>query len=496
MKLILQAIKAMLRKIEASIDSAQTTANSAKSLADNAQATADNAYTIANDAQTAANSAQTTANSAQTTADSKMSATNPVGSGTFSMGRKSGSKVGRDSHAEGFVTTASGIYSHSEGYTTTADGAYSHAEGSYTTASGESSHAEGRSAKASGAYSHAEGYGTTASGSYSHAEGYNTDSFGIYSHAEGYYTTASRRSQHVYGEYNINEAGASSVQGKYVQIVGNGTPDKRSNAHTLDWSGNAWFAGDVYVGSTSGTDKDAGSKKLATEEYVNNKVSDFGGIQPPTNAEVGQIIVVKAVDENGKPTEWGVEYKPDKLPNPNALTFTGAVTGSYDGSAQLSVEIPQGGGGALSGLAIADNYDIELISHVIIDQDNIPTAGITVTQKDDGSTFAYDGLLIWSDARSGGSYTTFNYNGYTNYPVQFSHGSRNLLNTYITDGTTMSIITDKIRNVIKQSYADTGNLFYPDAVFQRVPEKFTSFKIGADGIASVTFYKAWGLTRK
>lgn len=39
---------------------------------------------------------------------------------------------------------------------------------------------------------------------------------------------------------------------------------------------------------------------------------------------------------------------PDKLPNPNALTFTGAVTGSYDGSAPLSVEIPQGGGGGLT----------------------------------------------------------------------------------------------------------------------------------------------------
>ena len=35
---------------------------------------------------------------------------------------------------------------------------------------------------------------------------------------------------------------------------------------------------------------------------------------------------------------------PDTLPNPNALTFTGAVTGSYDGSAPLEVEIPSGGG--------------------------------------------------------------------------------------------------------------------------------------------------------
>ena len=32
---------------------------------------------------------------------------------------------------------------------------------------------------------------------------------------------------------------------------------------------------------------------------------------------------------------------PTKLPNPNALNFTGAVTGSYDGSEALAVEIPE-----------------------------------------------------------------------------------------------------------------------------------------------------------
>ena len=50
---------------------------------------------------------------------------------------------------------------------------------------------------------------------------------------------------------------------------------------------------------------------------------------------------------------------PDKLPNPNALTFTGAVTGSYDGSAPLEVNIPQGGGGGDNELTLlADiNFD-------------------------------------------------------------------------------------------------------------------------------------------
>lgn len=37
--------------------------------------------------------------------------------------------------------------------------------------------------------------------------------------------------------------------------------------------------------------------------------------------------------------------KPTSLPNPNKLTFTGASTGSYDGSSALTVNIPSGGGG-------------------------------------------------------------------------------------------------------------------------------------------------------
>ena len=55
---------------------------------------------------------------------------------------------------------------------------------------------------------------------------------------------------------------------------------------------------------------------------------------------------------------------PDKLPNPNALTFTGAVTGTYDGSAALSVEIPSGGSGG------GDNGgEWELVADVTMETD-------------------------------------------------------------------------------------------------------------------------------
>ena len=145
-------------------------------------------------------------------------------------------------------------------------GIASHAEGSNTTASGDKSHAEGLFTAASGIASHAEGSDTTASGNFSHAEGYITTASGAESHAEGFATVASADYQHVEGIYNIDDG----ANGDKLHIVGNGTSLKRSNAHTLDKSGNAWYAGDVYVGSTSGTNRDAGSKKLATEAYVDD----------------------------------------------------------------------------------------------------------------------------------------------------------------------------------------------------------------------------------
>ena len=172
------------------------------------------------------------------------------------------------SHAEGVNTIASESASHAEGAGTRASGYASHVEGGSTRASGDYSHAEGASTIASGNSSHAEGNHTTASGNNSHAEGDNTTASGIISHAEGGGTTAQGNIQHVQGKFNIADTTSA-------HIVGNGSSiSNKSNAHTLDWNGNAWFAGDVYVKSTSGTNKDSGSKKLATEEYVTNLVGD------------------------------------------------------------------------------------------------------------------------------------------------------------------------------------------------------------------------------
>ena len=73
---------------------------------------------------------------------------------------------------------------------------------------------------------------------------------GTNSHAEGYKTTARGKYQHVQGKFNIED-----TQSEYAHIVGNGYREdeydangelikqNRSNAHTLDWDGNAWYSG-------------------------------------------------------------------------------------------------------------------------------------------------------------------------------------------------------------------------------------------------------------
>lgn len=64
---------------------------------------------------------------------------------------------------------------------------------------------------------------------------------GVGSHIEGLETIAAGDYSHVQGKYNEID-----TEGKYAHIVGNGTgEDNRSNAHTLDWEGNAWYAGKV-----------------------------------------------------------------------------------------------------------------------------------------------------------------------------------------------------------------------------------------------------------
>ena len=100
-----------------------------------------------------------------------------------------------------------------------------------------------------------------------HAEGEGCWAGAGWSHAEGYYTVASGRCQHVEGKFNVDD-----LEEGYAHIIGNGrTDNSRSNAFTVDWDGNGWFAGDVKVGGESYDDENA--DVLTTKTYVDESLN-------------------------------------------------------------------------------------------------------------------------------------------------------------------------------------------------------------------------------
>lgn len=163
---------------------------------------------------------------------------------------------------------------------TKATGENSHAEGTQCEALGDSSHAEGIQTKASGLWSHVEGSQTRANGPGSHAEGTGSWATGPSSHAEGYGTEAAGKYQHVQGKHNVvDEAN------KFADIVGNGADIlNKSNAYALDWDGNLYLKGGVYVNcnadSTGGTklSLDVDSIMGAIKDQLYEKVYPVGSV--------------------------------------------------------------------------------------------------------------------------------------------------------------------------------------------------------------------------
>lgn len=239
--------------------------------------TASGSNSFAEGYNTTASGNSSHAEGASTTATGYASHTE--GEGTATIGESSHaegyatSANGQSSHAEGYYTITNGQYSHAEGYRSTASGAQSHAEGYQTTASSNNCHTEGFSTTASGASSHAEGYNTTASGEASHAEGQGTAARGYASHTDGTGTIANHAFQHVFGEYNVldDSTAAATARGNYVEIVGNGTSgSSRSNARTLDWSGNEVLSGTIEAtgfGTTLDKEVDRGGVQLTQAQY-------------------------------------------------------------------------------------------------------------------------------------------------------------------------------------------------------------------------------------
>lgn len=124
-----------------------------------------------------------------------------------------------------------------------------------------------------------------------------------------------------------------------------------------------------------------GMIEAKAEEWLNNYITTHGlvnsvngmtGVVTLTAADVGAIANVNGSVKNNNIADGAVTTEkiadgsvtgdkiagkaitankladgviPEKLPNPKKLTFSGAVTGEYDGSQAVNIDIPAGGGG-------------------------------------------------------------------------------------------------------------------------------------------------------
>ena len=237
----------------------------------------------------------------------------------------------RATHAEGWYTTASGDQgAHAEGQSTTASGSASHAEGISTTASGSGAHTEGNSTTATSTYAHAEGDTTEAGGSTSHAEGKDSKAGGNYAHAQNYGTTARRNAQTAIGTFNVEDTtgtvhpNGNSNYGHYALIVGNGTADNaRSNAFTIDWTGDVTATGDITAGGNiSATGSISGASATLTGTMT-------VGRAPTSNMEVA---TKKYVDDNSGGGGWTPTFETIR----NGISITTTSTNYGTNSISLS----------------------------------------------------------------------------------------------------------------------------------------------------------------
>lgn len=149
--------------------------------------------------------------------------------------------------------------------------------------------------QANGVGALAAGSGNVAFGAFSTAFGRLTTANTACTMTAGWGTNALGARSFVSGRYNVIDTSAADSYGqrKFAVIVGNGmADDARSNAATLDWDGNAVFAGKATVGAAPANDMD-----VATKKYVDDAVARIESLLNSITIENGVLTFRRGVNE-------------------------------------------------------------------------------------------------------------------------------------------------------------------------------------------------------
>lgn len=168
--------------------------------------------------------------------------------------------------------------------------------------------------------------------------------------------------------YNIRDISQSDVGGRNKGITYFGFTWHKGDDSLTEWWGDipSVEVDETLTKSGSAADAKAVGDALqnyttqeqiegfvnATIEKVNQKLDKNQGTENAGKilgiGEDGNVVpqdkpTYTAEEVGALPNTTVIPTVPATLPNPQKLTFTGAVTGEYDGSSALTVDIPQGG---------------------------------------------------------------------------------------------------------------------------------------------------------
>lgn len=128
----------------------------------------------------------------------------------------------------------------------------------------------------------------------------------------------------------------------------------------------------------------AGSASLEAGSVTSEKLANGAVTQEKIgpSAVTGEKIAAGAVTSE----KIAPGVIPEKLPNPKKLVFTGAVTGEYDGSQELTVDVPAGGGtgevesvNGKKGAVVLSAGDVGAIANAkgSVSADNLQSSSVT-----------------------------------------------------------------------------------------------------------------------
>lgn len=150
-------------------------------------------------------------------------------------------------------------------------------------------------------------------------------------------------SQTVLGEFNRADRAQAGQRGDYVEIVGNGTSNTaRSNARTLDWSGNEWLAGQINANTGNFRSGATSSGNIdITGGYVQRRLP-----AAPTTGTAYWLAQV--AESNGSTNRGGVYFFPSSSGGEAVALSSRRIVSGSSVSNELALYIDDSGNRTVS----------------------------------------------------------------------------------------------------------------------------------------------------